>query len=244
MPLTDSAFLRGSMSGMLVVSILQPLDVVKTIQQGNSKSLSIRDALVQVVREDGAKGLWLRGLSPSLVRGALGPGTYFQAIELTNGWFEHSKAWDFVQGATARGVGAVVVSPFSVLKARLEWNARSPVRFSSARDMFVGLAPTLARDLPFSGLYVVFYRLLKDQANGGASGDLMAGLTAGLLSTFLTHPFDVLKTRAQIGTTAASSNGGELWSGLALRLVKRPLSTAFTWAFYEAFTRLSTATRE
>lgn len=107
------------------------------------------------------------------------------------------------------------------------------------RDMFVGLAPTLARDLPFSGLYVVFYRFFKDQAtHSNASSDLVAGLAAGLISTFFTHPFDVMKTRAQIGSMKLSW-GKELWSGLSLRLVKRPLSTALTWASYEALCRLS-----
>ena len=234
--ISSSPFIRGSISGLFVVSLLQPFDVVKTVQQGSSSQISIREAVLEVISRDGPKGLWLRGLGPTLARGALGPGTYFQVIHMTNSFAGDypSKGWDFVQGALARGFGAIVVSPLSVLKARSEWRG-STVQFR-LKDMFLGLAPTLLRDVPFSGIYVVLYRAFKPQSGGGPMGDFLAGLASGLLSTLVTHPFDVIKTRAQIGRGWETR---ELFSGLSLRLLKRPLSTALTWAFYEGLCRLN-----
>jgi solute carrier family 25, member 38 len=236
-----SAFVRGCISGVFVVAILQPFDVVKTVQQ--AAGIRPKDAMHTIIREDGIKGLWLRGLAPTLVRGALGPGTYFQALEMTDKWFkEKNKLVDFTQGALARGIGAVVISPFSVLKARIEWNPKSGLKFAGARDMFVGLLPTLARDVPFSGLYMVFYRGFKwvereDDSHIRRFGvDFIAGLLAGLLATAMTHPFDVIKTRAQVGIPLLEGN---IWSGLSLRLAKRPLSMALTWACYEVISRKS-----
>jgi len=168
-------------------------------------------------------------------------------LEWTDEWFKHkSKAFDFAQGATARAFGAVVISPFSVLKARIDWNPKSGIKFAGVRDMFVGLTPTLARDVPFSGLYMVFYRILKqfeppeDSSQRRFAVDLSAGLVAGVVATALTHPFDVVKTRSQIGVPIFQGN---LWSGLTLRLAKRPISTALTWAFYEVVSRKSEGTK-
>lgn len=246
-----SAFFRGSISGVLVVALLQPFDVVKTNQQ--VRGCGPREALKSIIEQDGFKGLWLRGLVPTLARGALGPGTYFQALEFTEKWLkgkEQSRARDFALGAMARAIGAVVISPFSVLKARIEWDPRSGMRFNGFKDMFVGLGHTLARDVPFSGMYMVFYRFFKsipssserrDHLGPGKSHafrqfgiDLGAGLIAGVLATAITHPFDVYKTRAQVGLHVSLSEG--IWSGLSLRLAKRPLSMALTWAFYEIVT--------
>ena len=252
-PSEHSAFLRGSISGVFVVAILQPFDVIKTVQQATG-SRPI-DAIRLILKQDGVKGLWLRGLGPTLIRGALGPGTYFQALEFTNKWFtQKSKLIDFTQGALARAIGAVIISPFTVLKARIEWDPRSGIRFSGIRDMFVGLAPTLARDVPFSGLYMVFYRFLKSIGNEEHESDSKvkrfgidfgAGLVAGLIATAITHPFDVIKTRSQLGmpllvfgtTSNQNANIPSIWSGLSLRLAKRPLSMALTWACFEIISR-------
>lgn len=236
-----SAFIRGCISGVFVVAILQPFDVVKTVQQATNSSAL--DAMKMIKKQDGIKGLWLRGLGPTLVRGAIGPGTYFQALEFTDKFFkEKSKLVDFTQGALARAIGAVVISPFSVLKARIEWNPQSGLKFAGIRDMFVGLAPTLARDVPFSGLYMVFYRFLKSLETENDSSvrrfgvDFSSGLVAGLAATAITHPFDVLKTRSQIGIPLLQLDR-TIWSGLSLRLAKRPLSMALTWACFEIISR-------
>ena len=97
-----------------------------------------------------------------------------------------------------------------------------------------GLVPTLWRDVPFSGLFLHFeyngfmpwiasywflYEELKTyfdlhyttevkSASRTFRNDFMAGCTAGMLSAFMTHPFDVAKTIQQITREAKGKKVG------------------------------------
>jgi len=82
--------------------------------------------------------------------------------------------------------------------------------------LYKGLAPTLWRDVPFSGIYwlgVEFFKgklneIQQDQqkqlSDNGAlvvqksMNAFITGLGAGTIASFLTTPFDVLKTRQQV----------------------------------------------
>ncbi len=82
------------------------------------------------------------------------------------------------------------------------------------RGLCCGLAPTLMRDAPFSGLYLMFYTQLKAGVGDvvgvvGANADAAAaafggavnfscGVGAGFLASLVTHPADVVKTRMQL----------------------------------------------
>lgn len=65
--------------------------------------------------------------------------------------------------------------------------------------------PTLARDAPYSGLYLLMYNrmqiFLKDNLPSGtpqASATFLAGAVAGGGATLVTHPPDVIRTRLQL----------------------------------------------
>lgn len=90
-----------------------------------------------------------------------------------------------------------------------------------------GLVPTLYRDVPFSAMYwllaeatrtraAAYLRKSQDMSEiseiGKARGtdlsyrqtigiNLMAGVVGGSLASVITHPFDVIKTRAQVRST-------------------------------------------
>ncbi len=77
-----------------------------------------------------------------------------------------------------------------------------------ARGLCCGLAPTLLRDAPFSGLYLMFYTQLKGRAGSlvgsdanaayGGAANFACGVGAGFLASLVTHPADVIKTRMQL----------------------------------------------
>ncbi len=72
---------------------------------------------------------------------------------------------------------------------------------------FAGVGATAARDAPAAGIYVLIYEKNKlffgsvDRLQHSPVGITFASaVTAGLISTFLTNPFDMVKTRIQIKT--------------------------------------------
>ena len=89
------------------------------------------------------------------------------------------------------------------------------------RGLTSGILPTLLRDVPFSGLYLMFYTQLKsrlksaDLENPGnqirkiyESSELRnfgCGLWAGALACLVTHPVDVIKTKIQVSTPVLKS---------------------------------------
>jgi len=91
------------------------------------------------------------------------------------------------------------------------------------RGLTSGLFPTLLRDVPYSGLYLMFYSQLKSNAKlilnqteskefqnkdqketknkKTTSSSLVnfgASIVAGILASLVTHPFDVIKTKVQV----------------------------------------------
>merc|ERR1712096_387959 len=69
-----------------------------------------------------------------------------------------------------------------------------------ARGLVVGLVPTIARDAPYSGLYLMFYTKLKYLVafHDKQFPNFLCGLLAGALATTLVQPADVVKTHLQL----------------------------------------------
>lgn len=75
--------------------------------------------------------------------------------------------------------------------------------------LFSGLIPTILRDAPNSGLYICIYHTIKPhimqvhdthQEVPITLLNLTTGITAGISATFITHPFDMIKTQMQINS--------------------------------------------
>jgi len=194
-----------------------------------------------------------------------GVGLYFASMH----WMKNtlcrgkpSTLESLIIGGAARTFAGSVMIPFTVVKTRVESGSfqyrsvvtalTSIVSKEGLRGLTRGLGPTLARDVPFSGLYLAFYEMLKAKTpawltfHSPESAHMLAGLGAGLLASIVTQPADVVKTRMQTGsglgvlaTTASLYREAGVTSfsaGLAPRMLRRTVMAALAWTVYERVT--------
>jgi len=261
------AFLAGSLSGTCSTLLFQPLDLVKTrVQQqngnGNGSRVSIVRVVTGVVSKDSLSGLW-RGVMPSMVKTVPGVGLYFSSMHyLKTTWCDGrpSHLQSILIGCSARTVAGSIMIPFTVIKTRFESPnfhysstisaLRHILRTEGLRGLTRGLGATLVRDVPFSGLYLMFYEHLKNvtpaDANQthGSRAHFICGMTAGVLASLVTQPADVIKTRLQLSpdTKSVATVIGQIYrqqglvgftSGLVPRSLRRTLMAALAWTVYE-----------
>jgi solute carrier family 25 protein 38 len=129
---------------------------------------------------------------------------------------------------------------------------RSIWRSEGRKGLFSGLSATLARDAPFSALYLLFYTQTKQAVSRAISEEPLppmynfpCGVFSGFMASVITQPFDVIKTRMQVKpqiyptlhatllTTLKDMGVRGLFTGIMPRATRRTLMAAFTWAFYE-----------
>lgn len=253
----SKAFLAGTFSGTCSTILLQPLDLLKTkIQSGTNRSLL--SVTKDVVRCEQLSGLW-RGLVPSLARTVPGVGIYFASL---HGIRSTNMMGSVMTGVTSRCIAGTIMIPFTVLKVRCEAGS-----FNSSQGLLRGLTniyskegvigltkgivPTLARDAPFSGIYLLFYDNLKIfSANhvdfipkGSFMNHLSCGLGAACLASVVTQPADVIKTRTQLNGKMTVRNAmffiysreglGGFLTGLGPRMMRRCIMSSLAWTVYE-----------
>ncbi|EMD40293.1 hypothetical protein CERSUDRAFT_148198 [Gelatoporia subvermispora B] len=122
-------------------------------------------------------------------------------------------------------------------------------------ELFRGVLASSLRDAPYAGLFVVLYERIKTDMTSlfiplSSGHHLMvhayAGMVAGGIATLVTHPFDVIKTKMQVRqedkyhsmlkTVAViwrQRGARGFFDGAALRMTRKPLSSAIGWAVYE-----------
>ncbi|KAK3583630.1 hypothetical protein CHS0354_039456 [Potamilus streckersoni] len=262
------SFLAGSFSGICSTILFQPLDLIKTriqlavnIRPGQSSRMIT--VLQNVVQQEKVRGLW-KGTAPSVLRCVPGIGVYFSSIHILQGRFGHtSPVVSLVIGGTARSMACLTTLPFTVLKTRYEsgqFKYKNMGRgfitiFKSEgiRGLYSGLSPTLLRDVPFSGLYYMFYSQLKEITRKGSAVEshyprslhFTCGVAAGIIASLITQPADVIKTHMQlypkrfgrimkaIHYVYQEDGLAGFWRGIVPRALRRTLMATMAWTIYE-----------
>ncbi|KAG1681317.1 hypothetical protein FOA52_007363 [Chlamydomonas sp. UWO 241] len=180
--------LSGTLSGMAIGALLQPLDVVRTRMQGDAArglapQRGATGTLMEIVGTGGVGSLW-RGTGPSVLRMGLGVGVHMILVEkaaahLTrpgeNGQPAQLSAGSAaLAGGGARALVSTCMCPVTVIKTRMEYTGKDGVRYKSTahafstiirtegiRGLFRGVVPTVLTNAPFSGLYYMMYTQLK-----------------------------------------------------------------------------------
>ncbi|CAG9853669.1 unnamed protein product [Phyllotreta striolata] len=266
-----TVFLTGSLGAVVCSVLLQPFDVIKTRLQnpdtplkGSKIRFRIFNILYNIYKHEHITALWY-GTSATILRGLPAGGIYFCTYDWMRGCFYRNQWFTpfqhTVAAMTARAVTDIAVIPFSVVKTRIEsgiFRYSNPVvglthiyRKEGFGGMTSGLLPILARDLPMSGIYIFFYKQAKSaipynfrKSNETLANSISAGIGA-TLSSFVTHPPDVLKTQMQLypnkNPTLVSvvknvykEHGLKgFYQGIVPRIMKRAVFAAVAWTLYE-----------
>lgn len=225
------------------------------------KSFSNWNMMRTIIRTEGFTALW-RGLPLQLVQAVPSNVIYFLAYENLR---DHQTLRDIfgglnplLCGGLARTVASGVVSPLELIKTRLQgvpaagseaWrvvlkSCSTMVKVEGFQSLWSGLGLTLWRDVPFSSVYwlmVEGVRSLFPPAQTKSDifrESFIAGCISGMAAAALTTPFDVGKTRRQLGGSECMSRRlpmlpfltqiahKEGWRALFVGLVPRTLKVA------------------
>jgi len=121
-----------------------------------------------------------------------------------------------------------------------------------------GAGACMFRDVPFAGLYYTLLNLSKETLSQfglqKSANTMISGIMAGLIATTATHPFELIRTHLQINDKEEIVKKGifkglydiqqkegtlALFKGLQARLMRKPLSNALTFTFFEIFSKAS-----
>ena len=216
-----------------------------------------------LVRTEGAASLW-SGLSMSLVLQVPSTVLYFQLYDGLRGALEErgdaltTLLAPMVAGMVSRTAVVSVLSPLELVRTRAmakdgEQGMLRALRAEVARGgvgtLWRGWAPTLARDVPFSGIYWFCYerakRALAPRLRDAWLTSFAAGMGAGVLAALVTTPQDLAKTHRQLrapgGTSvwatlrAVHAEGGAraLFAGASMRCARVGPACAIMISSYE-----------
>ena len=234
--------------------------------------------MVTIARTEGMPALW-RGTGSNVASCIPSVGLYLTIYEqLKARIMKHSSSpWmaPLIAGTAARTVSVVGTAPLDLMRTQVMAQTGAGGRHLSgagvlarviARDgwpsLWRGTVATLCRDVPFSALYWVVAEEVRRclTSRWGASRDaltvnLAAGMIAGASAALTTHPFDVIKTRAQVpGAVVGETLGNRapstvqalknllakegwiaLYAGIGPRVLKVGPSCAIVLASFELF---------
>ncbi|CAK0783894.1 hypothetical protein CVIRNUC_007094 [Coccomyxa viridis] len=216
--------LAGAIAGTLEHTLMFPIDTIKTRMQALSHpgqqlhGVPTLRAIQAVLRREGVRGLY-----GGIVAAGLGAGpahaVHFAVYEAAKKGLGETAAETSFAGAAAAGATATIISdacmtPFDVIKQRLQV-AHSPysgfmhclrhtVQKRGVKALFKSYPTTLVMNIPFTALYFASYETAKrgimKHANSEESLLIqgVAGGAAGGVAAALTTPLDVVKTRLQL----------------------------------------------
>ncbi|KAJ2158113.1 hypothetical protein GGF46_004018 [Coemansia sp. RSA 552] len=174
-------------------------------------------------------------------------------------------------GASSRAFAGFLLMPGTILKVQFEsslykyagiWAAIREIWIREGmRGFFVGAVPTAIRDAPYAGLYLLLYEAIKSQERAAASRrnmavsettvTLVAGVAAGLTASYITQPFDMVKTQMQLrpkeyfGVAQAfakiyrDGSFRGFFRGISLRVLRKGIQASLVFTLYEWVLRTS-----
>lgn len=245
----NQSLVAGSLSGLVSGFVFQPLEVLRT-QSIGLKGQSSMEISRRIHSNYGISGFW-RGTIASLARQLPGIAMFYGIVEFAG---PKTSTERLITGMAARSTATTIFLPLVVIKTKIEFgsqpNMKKSVQFiyknEGIRGFWTGLLPTLARDGPYSGFYLVLYRLMQEKTgnSNNAISNFNIALAAGAMATILTQPADVFRCHLQIDHRLGFENfkchihergiiRALYLDGLAPRITRRSMVSAINWTIFE-----------
>ncbi|KAJ2611772.1 hypothetical protein H4S08_002994 [Coemansia sp. RSA 1365] len=182
-----------------------------------------------------------------------------------------SATGNMIIGASSRAFAGFLLMPGTVLKVQYESSlyrytgilgaVNEIWRKGGMRGFFIGAVPTAIRDAPYAGLYLLLYEAIKSQERAIAQKKnmllaettvtMVAGVAAGLAASYITQPFDMVKTRMQLcpqdyrtvlqsfGKIFSEESFHGFFRGISLRVLRKGIQASLVFTLYEWVLRTS-----
>eukprot|EP00928_Gymnodinium_smaydae_P079175 TRINITY_DN63171_c0_g1_i1.p1 TRINITY_DN63171_c0_g1~~TRINITY_DN63171_c0_g1_i1.p1 ORF type:complete len:295 (-),score=31.51 TRINITY_DN63171_c0_g1_i1:397-1281(-) len=207
----------GAASSSCAGVITNPIDVVKTEMQMSQGSLGMIGTLRSRVAAKGVTSLWA-GVFAMFLRSVFYAGIRLGAydpIKDALGAKQNPTMWRKILAGTISGsLGAVAANPIEVVKTRVQADPNSNPSTSSAivnlvtkeglRGLSKGLFPHVLRGAAVTSSQIGVYDDTKHRLGAcfglrdGILLRLCASMVAGIVTTTVSNPCDVIKTRVMV----------------------------------------------
>jgi solute carrier family 25 phosphate transporter 23/24/25/41 len=219
-PYIDSAkvFIAGGLSGAVSRTCTAPLERLKIMYQvSRDKSPSVITGLKQMYQQDGARGLF-RGNLTNILKVMPEKSIKFLSFEfaktlLQNGDEELGAGKLFAAGSASGVVTHTITFPMEVIRTRLSvaktgtYNGivdcaqKIAATEGPIRPFFRGLSASLASTIPYSGVNLMTYELMKNALYGVSDKEpsitslMIVGSASNTASQMFFYPLTVAKSR-------------------------------------------------
>jgi len=216
----------GAVATALGVTVMHPIDTIKTLQQSNAGAgMSIIAASKKIVK-DGGFGSLYSGLGPYVSSDACAGALKFASYEILKKWVKDKVPEEqygtalFGCAAAAFMVSSVALVPGELLKQRLQMGQITSIRQGIPQifkaegilGFYSGYSGVCIRDVPYTMLELGIYDNLKSlylklKNRNAAPGEnppitqfdeiIAAALTGGI-AAYATAPLDTIKTKLMV----------------------------------------------
>ncbi|MCJ1413573.1 hypothetical protein MMC19_007694 [Ptychographa xylographoides] len=274
------SIISGGVAGGIEAGATYPFEFAKTrVQLRNSSTTTPtpRNPFVvvsQVFRTEGPGALY-KGCTALIVGSVAKDAVRFLSFDTIKNAFKDqdtgtlTPARNLLAGMSAGVVASVfAVTPTERIKTALIDDARAAKRFRSPQHavltiwrehglggLYRGLIGTTLKQASATAFRMGTYNILKDYETGrgmvqGTGMNFVNGSVAGIVTTYMTQPFDCLKTRAQSAegvstveafrTILADDGLRGFWRGTTMRLGRTIFSGGILFTVYEQVATLVT----
>lgn len=198
--------------------VMHPIDTIKVMQQAGG-GLTIIETAKAILAKSGPLGFY-QGVVPYITADGLSGAVKFATFEISKVFVEARTAVrfhpiaQFVCAAGAMLACSVLLVPGEVLKTQMQggvvtslWGGiQSILKNDGVAGLYTGYFATLVRDIPYTMLELGLYENIKRVLRGvrgkkdlDATDELTAAAITGGITSFITTPLDVIKTKLMMG---------------------------------------------